>query len=128
MTRDQTLARLEVVCGTAWFFDDGFWLMQWRWPCYLACVVAAVTAVAIFFYVARRPVTLLICGADTCWLTFNILWSVGDLEGIELLNSAAKVLFFMGVGFFIGALVCADKFRDTFALVLGRLRFFRPSG
>ncbi len=123
--RDTPLARLEVVCGAAWFFDDGFWLMQWRLPCYAACIIAAVFAVAIFFYVERRPVTVLVCCADTSWLAFNILWSIGDLEGIEPLNNAAKLLFFMGIAFFSSALLCANQVRDNFALVLGRLRFFR---
>ena len=125
MDQKLTLARLEIICGTAWFFDDGFWLIGWRWPCYAACLVAAALAIAIPFYLPRRPVPMLVCGADTCWLGFNILWSVGDLETIEPLNLAAKVLFFAGAAFFAVAALYADQVRDAYALVLGRLRFFR---
>jgi len=122
------LARLEIVCGIAWFFDDGFWLMGWRWPCYTACAVAAAFAIAIPFYLPRRSVPMLICGADSCWLGFNILWSIGDLEAIEPLNFGAKVLFFAGGAFFAVAALFAENIRDACALVLGRLRFFRAQG
>jgi hypothetical protein len=119
------LARLEVACGVAWFFDDGCWLMGWRWPCYAACVVAVGCALVIPWLVARRPVPLLVCGADSAWLAFNVLWSVGDLDEVAWCMVAAKFMFFVGAGFFAAACCFSDPAGGAFARVLGRLRFFR---
>ena len=95
------VARLEMVCGLAWFASDGCWLMLWHWPCYVAGLIAIVTAVAVFFYQERTVPAMLVCCGDTSWLFFNIAWSFGDLAEIDWWVTVAKVLFAVGGIFFL---------------------------
>lgn len=118
-----TLGRLEMACGIAWLLDDGFWLMGWKWPCYTACVFAVIFAVMIPFWLPPKPVAKWMCATDSCWLGFNVLWSVGDLEQIDWLNSVARWTFLASLLCLLGALI-SDR-RDTWVLVLGRLRFLQ---
>lgn len=97
------VARLEMVCGLAWFASDGCWLMLWHWPCYVVGIVAVITAVAVFFYQERTLPAMLVCCGDTAWLFFNIAWSFGDLAEIGWWITVAKVLFFVGGIFFLAA-------------------------
>lgn len=97
------VARLEMVCGLAWFVSDGSWLMLWHWSCYLAGAIAVVTAIGVFFYQDRSLPAFLVCCGDTSWLFFNIAWSVGDLASINWCLTLAKMLFFLGGLFFLAA-------------------------
>lgn len=117
------LERLEIICGLAWFASDGCWLMQWGTPCYLAGIVAVLSGAAIFALQPRMPVPLLICGADSAWLAFNIFWSFGDLLNIIWCLDVAKLLFGAGGALYLCALT-VSKGSAAF-LVLRRLRLLK---
>jgi len=123
-----TLAKLEIACGLAWFFDDGMWLMQWRWPCYIACVIAMIFGLLIQFKTPKRPVPQIMCLADNGWLLCNVLWSIGDLENINAGILAAKIAFFWACLCFILAFTVSDAKRTVFDLVLRRLRLLQSLG
>lgn len=127
MTR---LSRLEIICGLAWFFSDGCWLMEWVWPCYIAGLMAVAAGAGIFWLQERKPITMLVCGADSSWLLFNILWSFGDLAQTKLHITdldwsivAAKCFFFIGIALY--GLAFIENRGKIFDLVLRRLRLLR---
>lgn len=112
--------RAEIACGLLWFILDGCWLLEWRAACYIACVFAVVAGLAVLFFTERRVLPLWVCAADSMWLSFNILWAVGDLAHDDFNIAVAKVLFFLGGITYLTAFLIAD---DTRQLVLRPLRF-----
>lgn len=115
------LARWEIICGIGWFFSDGFWLIEARYPCYAAGIVACIAAVVIFFYIEREPVPLIVCCADTSWLFFNTVWSFSDLMNWPPGTAIAKGFFVFGILLFLAALA-VGKGRKPLDLVLRRVR------
>lgn len=116
----ETRERAEIACGLLWFILDGCWMMEWPIACYIAGVGAVFWTGRIIALTERDPVSRWVCAADTAWITFNILWAVGDLASLPAATTAAKALFFVGGGCYSVAVMCADNERQ---IILGPLRF-----
>ena len=121
---------LEIICVFFWFLLDGFWLMEWKFPTYLFSVLAI--AIAMFRYIKRDRVVILVACADFSWLVLNVLWAVGDMSKIDPAITAAKWLFLLGGILCFAAFLVSDSHKRVHTLALSRLRvlkyFQRPAG
>ncbi|HEY4489901.1 MAG TPA: hypothetical protein VJC12_01435 [Candidatus Paceibacterota bacterium] len=125
MDKTEIYTSLEILCVFFWFVFDGFWLLEWKALTYIFCALSLLMAVAMFFYIKREKALVLIALADSSWLACNITWALGDLSQIQTAVSAAKVLFLLGIMFFLGAFYVAEARKRISNLVLSRLRIMK---
>ena len=116
---------LEIVCVFFWFLLDGFWLLEWKALTYGFSALALATAAAMFVFIKRERVVVLIACADTCWLLLNVLWAVGDLSQIQQAIVAAKILFVVGGLLCFCAFWSADAHKRLHVLILSRMRILK---
>jgi hypothetical protein len=116
---------LEICCVLFWFLLDGFWLLEWKNLTYAFSVLAVLVAIAMFFFIKRERVIVLIACADTSWLVLNILWAMGDLSHLKPALAWAKILFGVGFGFCVLAFAVSGQAEKLSVLVLSRLRIIK---
>ena len=104
-------AGLWVVIGSvAWFLMDGLWLLGVDYEIVVSLGTVSFIAHLISLWLSERtPSTLAVNAAETCWLTFNVLWLVDDFHDVEWALIAAKVLFFAGAIFLAFALALGQR-------------------
>jgi hypothetical protein len=86
-----------VVGSVTWFLMDGLWLMDLDYEVVVSLGTASFLAHLLALGTGERtPSTLAISAAETCWLTFNLLWLVDDFHDVAWALTSAKVLFFAG--------------------------------
>ena len=124
-SKSQTYIVLEILCVFFWFLLDGFWLMEWKLLTHWSSAIAIALGCAMFFFIRKDKVVILVACADMCWLLFNVLWAVGDLEKIPKAVYAAKLLFLAGGLFCIAAFSVADARKRLQTLILSRLRIMK---
>ena len=125
MGRAEKLTLLELLCVFFWFLFDGFWLMEWAWATYIGSFISLVLAVAIFFYIERELVAILISVVDTFWLIVNTFWAIFDFTKIGWTHDVAKVSFWLGAVLFVLAFIVGKPGKKVFQMVLLRFRIFK---
>lgn len=116
---------LEILCVLFWFLLDGFWLMEWKLLTYGFSVLALATAFAMFRFIKKERVIVLIACADTSWLILNILWAIGDLSKVHEALVVAKILFAIAGLFCLIAFGLSEAGERLHILVLSRLRILK---
>lgn len=126
-TREKRLEALETTTVVFWFLFDGFWLLKWQLPTVVFTLVTWVFAAAIFAYVERKAVPMLVCAADTAWLLTNSFWAFGDMPKpeVEWCLTTAKVFFVLGCVLFTVAFLKSGFKKAAFDLLLRRFRIMR---
>lgn len=125
MKEAEKLAVLEILCVFFWFLFDGFWLMEWMRLTYAGSLISFSLDMAIFFYLEREILAILIAVVDTFWLLMNIFWIVADFSKLDWALEAAKISFWIGTFIFIIAFVISASGRQFVQLVLRRLRVLK---
>ena len=125
MEKAEKLAVLEILCVFFWFLFDGFWLMEWVGLTYTGSLISFSLAVAIFFYLEREIVSMLIAVVDTFWLLMNIFWIVADFSKLDWALEAAKISFLIGTSVFILAFIISASGKKFVQLLLRRLRVLK---
>ncbi|MDO8496709.1 MAG: hypothetical protein Q7S43_04660 [bacterium] len=125
MEKAEKLAVLEILCVFFWFLFDGFWLMEWMWLTYAGSLISFLLAVAIFFYLEREIVAMLIAIVDTFWLLMNIFWIVADFSKLDWALEAAKISFLIGTSVFVLAFIISASGKKFVQLLLRRLRVLK---
>jgi hypothetical protein len=124
LDRAEKIAVLELLCVFFWYLFDGFWLMEWPWATYIGSAVSISLAVAIFFYIERIPVVIIIAIVDTLWLLVNTLWAISDFTMTEWTLDLSKIFFWLGVVLFICAIIISQPGRK-FKNVLLRMKIIK---
>ena len=125
MEKAEKLAVLEILCVFFWFLFDGFWLMEWVGLTYAGSLISFSLAVAIFFYLEREIVSMLIAVVDTFWLLMNIFWIVADFSKLDWALEAAKISFLIGISVFVLAFIISASGKKFVQLLLRRLRVLK---
>ena len=125
MERAEKLTLLELLCVFFWFMFDGFWLMEWALATYIGSFISLALAVAIFFYIERELVAVLIAVVDTFWLIVNTFWAIFDFTKITWTHDVAKVSFWIGTVLFVLAFMVGKPGKRIFQMVLLRFRIFK---
>jgi hypothetical protein len=99
--------------------------MEWMWLTYIGSFISFVLAVAIFFYLERDILAILIAIVDTFWLLMNIFWAIFDFTQLGWTHEVAKISFGIGTALFILAFMVGKPGRKIFQLVLRRFRIFK---
>lgn len=116
---------LEILCVFCWFVLDGFWLLNWIVPTYVFSAFSILVALAMFRFVKRERMIVLIACADSSWLLMNILWAIGDLSHVSVALTAAKSFFWIGFAICGVAFGSSSHGKRFSALVLSRLRILK---
>jgi hypothetical protein len=99
------MALVETVGSVLWFIMDGFWMLDLANPAKAMVLPTLVVNLIVFRYTRHSFTQSAVVGAMNSWLLMNICWMIGDLNKDPKPIEVARLMFGLGVGLLLLAII-----------------------